>query len=63
MSIELNQLPCEFCKRDCPGMDLDVDSMKMRSTSNGKIVDQIIILRCRNEELCKYLREEIAKTT
>jgi hypothetical protein len=54
MSKILTELPCEFCKMICPGMDLYVDITSMYSAED--ICERSIILVCKNEDLCKYIR-------
>lgn len=56
MSIEIKELPNNFCKIDCPKMDLYVDSIEVHSAD--RIEDRLLKLACRNEELCRYLRNE-----
>jgi len=38
MSIEITALPKDFCKSDCPKMDLQLDKRKMTYHTDNKIV-------------------------
>ena len=58
MSKVINELPCEFCKMDCPGMDLSVKDDILYA--GDKIYDRAITLECKNESLCKHIRENNA---
>lgn len=55
MSKIINELPCEYCEVDCPGLDLEVKVDTLYTDT--KIYDRVITLECKNESLCKYIRE------
>lgn len=59
MSKVINELPCEFCKADCPAMDLVVKADVVYV--NNEIYDRVITLECNNESLCRYIRKRCEK--
>jgi len=58
MAVEFKQLPCEHCKPDCKGMDLHVESVRIKF-NDGSVHNVTNTLYCRNEELCQYFREQL----
>ena len=60
MGVPITQLPRKYCKVTCKNMDLVIETVDFRGASG--IVNRVLTLCCKNEDVCDQLFEYLKST-